>query len=332
VPEKPLPIRKKALLKRYPLHQCALYHVGSKNRLSEILHSDLPTLLRLSKDSGNFNVFEIPEKICEFTGKRTKARWVQNPLPQLKTLHSRIQHLLSRVIVPDYCHGGTKGKSYRSNAAAHKDAVAVATFDLKSFFASTSSKQVFGFFRHDLQCAPDVAGLLTDLCTYKRALATGSPVSPILAFWANRNLFATLSKRADEQSLTTSIYVDDITISSPRLPLKLAAQVEGIVQKHGHRLSISKTRRFGIGTPKRVTGVVLYNGEMKVPHARFFKARALAKAIGNSSDDAQKELLTARLGGLLGEAAYIDKSYAPWARRIYDALARIRARRRAESQ
>jgi hypothetical protein len=235
--------------------------------------------------------------------------------------------LLSRIIVPEYCHGGTKGKSYRSNAAVHKDSEAVATFDLKSFFASTSSKQIFGFFRHDLRCAPDVAGLLVDLCTYEKALPTGSPVSPILAFWANQKLFATLNRRAAESALITSVYVDDVTVSGERLPRELVEQVDGIVRKHGHTLSASKTRRFGPGEPRHVTGVVLHRGQMKVPHARFQKARAIARAIERCTDLTAKERLTAQLGGLLGEAAFIDKAYGPWAKRIYKALADLRASR-----
>lgn len=312
----------------YALHQCALYKVGSKNRLVKLLRTDLKTLIALSKDDGNFKVFELPEDVCEFTGKITKARLVQDPVPPLKSLHRRIQTLLARVIIPGYCHGGTKNRSYRSNAAVHEKASQVATFDLKSFFPSTSADHIFGFFRHDLQCAPDVAGLLTDLCTYKRALATGSPVSPLLAFWANRTLFATLEKRASEQSLKLSVYVDDVTMSGESLPKSLVTQVDGIVQKFGHKLAINKTKLFGPNTPKHVTGIVIHQGKLKVPHARFRKARSISRAISAASDDEVRERLTAKLGGLLGEAAFIDPSYKAWAKRTYLELATIKTRRR----
>lgn len=306
-----------------------MYKVGSKNRLAKILCVDVADILRLAQDAGNFKVFELPEETCEFTGKVKKARWVQDPVPELKAIHRRIQSLLSRVVVPSYCHGGTKGKSYRSNAAAHVGAPAVATFDLKSFFPSTTAKQVFGFFQNDLLCAPDVAGLLTDLCTYQRVLPTGSPVSPILAFWANQKLFSTLDKRSAEQDLQVSVYVDDVTISGNTLPRSLIEQVDGIVQKHGHKLSQRKTKCFGPGAAKHVTGVVIHRGALKVPYSRFKKARAISQAIKNASDDGEREKLTAQLSGLLGEAAYIDKSYRRWATNSYAALAKIRARRAA---
>nr|WP_315230117.1 reverse transcriptase family protein [uncultured Limnohabitans sp.] len=318
----------KRLKQAYPLHQCALYKVGSKRRLSHLLGLDLKELISLSKKTGNYSVFEMPAEVCEFTGKVKKARWVQNPVPELKELHRRIQTLLSRVAVPAYCHGGPKGRSYRSNAAVHVSATYVATFDLKSFFPSTKAEQVFSFFFDDLKCAPDVAGLLTDLCTYQRALPTGSPVSPLLAFWANHALFSTLQKRAQEQNLNLSVYVDDVTFSGKSLPSDLVFQVESIVQKYGQRLSTNKTKRFGPNSPKHVTGVVIHNGRLMVPHARFYKARAIERAIKNALEDGRRELLTAKLGGLLGEAAFIDARYKAWAERCYEDLALIKSKRK----
>ena len=313
----------------YDLDQCALYKVRSKRRLAEVLGRNLKELTCLSKDKGNYKVFELPESICVFTGKKTKARLVHDPIPELKSLHRRIQTLISRVKIPDYCHGGAKGRSYRTNAHTHVDSYEVATFDLKSFFSSTTAPQIFSFFRNDMQCAADIAGLLTDLCTYKRALPTGSPLSPLLAFWANRALFATLDKRAKELDLKLSVYVDDVTISGRHLPRSLPTQVEGIVTKFGHKLATHKTRVFGHNSPKHVTGVVIHRGKLSVPHTRFQKARSIYRAISMAADDAQRESLAAKLGGLLGEAAYIDARYKPWAKRTYAELAHIKARRAA---
>lgn len=321
----------KRSLQGYPLHQCALYKVSSKRRLAELLGLDKKKLVELSKKTDNYSVFELPEESCEFTGKVKKARWVQNPVPELKELHRRIQTLLSRVSVPDYCHGGAKGRSYRSNAATHVAASFVATFDLKAFFPSTKADQVFRFFSQDLKCVPDVAGLLTDLCTYQRVLPTGSPVSPLLAFWANRMLFSSLHKRATEQNLTLSVYVDDVTLSGKSLPADLNEQVDGIVRKYGQQLSIGKTKVFGPDTPKHVTGVVINRGKLMVPYSRFHKARAINRAIKKTANDGRREALTAKLSGLLGEAAFIDARYKAWAERCYEALALVKAKRATAS-
>lgn len=305
----PNPPAQVKLRKSYALNQCALYKLGSKKRLAQILDVKLSDLMQLSADEGNFEIFELEAQVCEFTGTPRKARWVQNPVPDLKAILARISKLLSRIQSPDYCHGATPGRSYRSNAQAHVGARSVATFDLKDFFPSTTSKQVFRFFQKDLQCAPDVAGLLTDLCTYKRALPTGAPSSPVLAYWANRGLFETVDLRGNALQLKLSVYVDDITLSGDAIPRSLTDQVEGIVKSHGHKLSAHKTKIFGPGRPKHVTGVVIECGALRVPHSRFRKARAIRAAFDAEKDDRKRALLAAKLCGLLGEAAYLDARY-----------------------
>ncbi|CAB3689928.1 MULTISPECIES: reverse transcriptase family protein [Achromobacter] len=295
--------------KTYALNQCALYKVGSKKRLEKILGVNVADLIRLSADEGNFQVFELEAEVCEFTGKTRKARWVQNPVPELKAILARITKLLSRVRVPDYCHGATPGRSYRSNAQAHVGAQSVATFDLKDFFPTTTSKQVFQFFSKDLECAPDVAGLLTDLCTHGHVLPTGAPTSPILAYWANRRLFETIDRRGKVLRLKLSVYVDDITLSGDAIPRSLADQIEGIVKSHGHKLSGHKTKIFGPSRPKHVTGVVITGQSLRVPHARFHKARAIRIALYAEKDSRKRVLLAAKLCGLLGEAAFLDPAY-----------------------
>jgi len=303
--------------------------MSSKKRLGKILGVNVGDLMRLSADEGNFEVFELEAEVCEFTGKTRKARWVQNPVPELKAILARITKLLSRVHSPDYCHGATPGRSYRSNAQAHVGAQSVATFDLKDFFPSTTSKQVFRFFRKDLECAPDVAGLLTDLCTHKHVLPTGAPSSPILAYWANRGLFETIDRRGKVLQLKLSVYVDDITLSGDAIPRSLADQIEGIVKNHGHKLSGHKTRIFGPGRPKHVTGVVIAGESLRVPHARFRKARAIRIAFDAEKDNRRRALLAAKLCGLLGEAAFLDPRYKRMARDSVKLLAAAKAQLRS---
>ncbi len=328
-PKKPTATK---MRKSYALEQCALYKIGSKKRLARVLKSDTPELLRLSDDDGNFKIFELEAQVCEFTGVPRKERWVQSPVPDLKLVQSRIAKLLSRIQSPEYCHGAIPGRSYRSNAHAHVGARAVAVFDLKDFFPSTTAEQVFQFFHTDLQCAPDVAGLLTDLCTYKRALPTGAPSSPILAYWANQRLFETLYGRGKDLDLKLSVYVDDITLSGDSIPRSLAEQVEGIVESYGHRLSGNKTKIFGPGIPKHVTGVVIADGKLRVPHTRFRKARAIRAAYESAMSDQRRELLAAKLCGLLGEAAFLDDRYRRMARDSVKLLAAAKAKLPRRSQ
>jgi RNA-directed DNA polymerase len=312
--------------KCYALDQCALFKVGSKKRLAQVLGVGACDLLRLSRDQSNFEIFELEAQVCEFTGVTRKARWVQNPIPELKEVLSRITKLLSRVQVPDFLHGATPGRSYRSNALTHTNAEAVATFDLKDFFPSTTAQQVFRFFYADLQCPPDVASLLSALCTYKGALPTGAPSSPILAYWTNRHLFDTLHQRGRTLNLTMSVYVDDITFSGTSIPRSLQNQVDGIVRSHGHILSAHKTKIFNTGRPKHVTGIVITEGKLRVPHTRFRKARAIRAAYTVATNDEQRARLAAKLCGLLGEAAFLDDRYKKMAKESIKLLAAAKAK------
>lgn len=310
----------------YRLDQCALYKVRSKARLAEILHVSVSVLGSLAKSPG-YKVFQLPEEVCEFTGKITKARQVEEPKRPLKILHERIRDLLARVCHPDYAHAAIKKRSYRSNAEFHKNSDVVATFDVKKFYPSTSEDAVFLFFLHQLKCAPDIAGLISRLVCFRKVpdklgcLPTGSPLSPLLSIYANKPMFDALAKLAQETEMKFTCYVDDLTFSGARVPIGLERRVASILKANGHKMADEKTRIFGKNVPKHITGVVVHAGEVAVPFGRFRKARNIEKAISNAPDRAEKIRLMRKLSGLLGEAAYLDANYKTWAKSSYRRLA-----------
>lgn len=318
--------------KRYSLNQCVLYKVASKARLAAILGAPLKTLEALAQDAGNYKLYERAAEVCPFTGKLTKARAVQEPKDALKSVQARIQSLLIRIKAPDYCHGAMPGRSYRTNAQAHLSSKKVATFDIKRFFPSTSASRVYDFFRERLCCSPDVAALLGKLCTYDSALATGSPVSPVLSYLANSQLFEDLAGVAAAWSLKYTVYVDDITFSGDQIPVGLRERVKAIVEKNGHRLSEQKTRVFNAGDVKHITGVVISAGKISVPHVRFQKARGIEEALERASDDEERLILMRKLAGLLGEAAYLDPTFRAAADRAYRDLAEVLTKLPRKSQ
>ena len=311
----------------YPINQCALYKVGSKARLARILEVSVPALLAMAK-SQNYKVFELDEKICPFTQKKTKARFVQEPLYGLKGIHDRLRVLLMRVAPPEYAHAAVKGRSYRSNAVAHVASENVATFDIRKFYPSTSETSVFRFFSEALMIAPDVAGLLATLTCYqsneigsKSGLPTGSPVSPILSLYVNKSLFDSLDRLAREHGLIFTCYVDDVTFSGKRLPSGLVEMVKAVIERYGHKMAEDKTRIFSANQPKHITGIVIKDKAISVPYSRFKKARCIEDAISKETDLKLRSKLIQQLSGLLGEAAFLDRRYAGWARASYGNLA-----------
>lgn len=308
---------KRALAKRYDLNQCALYRVGSKSRLALLLCTSLPRLRFLVNTDKNYRTFLLPEKVCPFTGKVTKERWVQEPKPELRRIHERLQKLLQQVTPPSYAHAAVKGRSYRSNALAHVDSDRIATFDVRKFYPSTSASRVHNFFADQLLCPPDVAAMLAKLTCYQGGLPTGSPLSPILSLYANKPMFESLNQLALTHALKFTCYVDDLTFSGDALPRGLTAMVTNIIGQYGHLISIGKTRIFRRNQSKHVTGVVLFKNSIHVPHSRFLKARAISTAIKNTKLPAEGLLLTKKLAGLLSEVAFLDSQFLAWAKRTY---------------
>jgi RNA-directed DNA polymerase len=297
---------------RYPINQSCLYKVGSRTRLADLLFLDKADLAGLVGEK-NYKVFTIPEKIDPFSGKLKKKRIVQDPKQSLRRVHDRILHLLNRIEIPAYVHSAVKGRSYRSNAAAHTTAAhEVATFDIKAFYPSVSSLLVRDFFRDKLKCAPDVATALAGLCTYNSALPTGSPLSPLLSYFSCEDMFESLNQLALRNGLAFTCYVDDLTFSGPKIPGDLESSIKSILRRYGHVLALKKTIKYKAYSPKSVTGCILHNDAVHVPYTRFRKARALAAAIQVSMDPAVAHKLRERLAGLLGEAAYLDSRYTFW--------------------
>lgn len=312
----------------YDITQCALYKVPSKTRLAALLYVSVPALKGISQ-SRRYRQFTLKEEICQFTGKRTKARNVQTPVEALRPIHERIHDLLRRCAPPEYAHAAVKKRSYRTNAEAHKTGRAVATFDLRSFYPSTSESAVFRFFADQMLCAHDIAGLLARLVCVERkgtfaCLTTGSPLSPLLSIYANKPMFDRLAQLAEEHALTFTCYVDDLTFSGRTIPSGLEDMVTSIARRYGHELSTHKTKKFGIDAAKHITGVVILNGRVTVPNSRFRKARMIQMAINAEPDRQKKIALLEKLAGLIGEAAYLDSRYRSFMEGIREALSNFR--------
>ncbi|USX21110.1 reverse transcriptase family protein [Oxalobacteraceae bacterium OTU3REALA1] len=319
----PLRLVTKNPKKFYPINQSALYKIGSKKRLAKILATSLGKILLLSSSTANYKIFCLPEEVCQFTKKVQKARWVQEPKKELRVIHERVQKLLRSIAHPEYTHAVVKGRSYRTNAAAHKDSARVATFDLRKFYPSTSSSRVREFWVEQMSCAPDVADLLVKLTCHNGCLPTGSPLSPLLALYANKPMFEAFNNLAISHDLIFTCYVDDLTFSGDVVPIGLPKLVSNIAQRFGHSLSIEKTRLFGRNQHKHVTGVILYGNALHVPHTRFLKARAIREKLLLEKDAVSRLKLARKLSGLLGEAAYLDARYSKLAVKSYGELKKM---------
>ncbi|HIC7214027.1 reverse transcriptase family protein [Burkholderia stabilis] len=315
---------------RYDIDQSRLFRIGSPARLSVILGVSLDKLLELSRRTDNYKLFQ-KEDVDPFARHHRRRRDIQEPKAALKKIHERVAKLLKFVRVPTYLHSAIKGVSYRTNALEHAEhGVSILTMDIADFYPSTGASRVFNFFRDVLECAPDVSRLMAKLLTWRGVLATGSPASPLLSFHCNRPMFDEIAAIAVKSGFTFTCYVDDITLSGVSVRRGLAGEITRIARRHGHRVKENKTRFYCAGRAGIVTGVVIENGLVSVPHERRLKGRRIEAAIDGVTDSAERIALTEKLMGLAAEAAYLDKTFRPWVDSIRGKLRVLRCTYRSK--
>lgn len=284
--------------KNYSLSDSCFYKLKSKRKLAGILNTNLLTLKELTKDS-YYNCF------TDTSGK--KPRNIEHPLIELDKVHTRIASLLCRISQPDYMHSGTKGRSHISNATAHIGPHKVLTSDIQSFYPNTSKAMVFNFFSRTLKCSADVAELLSNICTCKGHLPTGSRISMPLAFWANEPLFEILNKFSVKRDVKFTVYVDDIVFSGNAIDFKFTHNIRNIISQHGHTAHPKKTKLYKSNETKIITGVAV--GETKILVANKHQKRIYQDLIQwkiLEGDGIQFDELNLRLVGRIISQSLID--------------------------
>ncbi|WP_177409283.1 reverse transcriptase family protein [Pseudomonas sp. Irchel s3h9] len=304
-----------------PIHQCALYKLGSPKRLADLLNISTVELEAILKSERNYKLFNKAVAPNPFTGKSRKLRAVQEPKSRLRQLHERILSLLRRVQYPAYVQGGVKHRSYQTNAAIHLGARQTATYDLKNFYGSTRYCLVHDFFHNSMCCPTDIAGRLASLTTWNGVMPTGSPLSPLLSFWAAKGLFDRCDTLAKKYGLNFTCYIDDLTFSGDQISGKFKSELKILVGRFGYELAKDKTKIFRFGVPAHITGVISHNAKLFVPHTRLKGIRKIQDAIDGKGDTYgfTAAQLKHKLAGTINEAASIDAvKYEKWA--VYSRL------------
>jgi RNA-directed DNA polymerase len=200
--------------------------------------------------------------------KPGRIREVLNVKGAMRVVQDRLSNkIFSRKLKPSpYSHGGVKGRDIKSNAQAHASSVFVFTSDISAFYPTISHFRVYQLFNKRLGCTPDVAHLLTPLCTYRHHLALGLITSPILAEQVLAPLDVRLGRACAKAKLTYTRYVDDITISGS-FDLEISgfsALVAEILRQSGFRINPDKNHfgRIDDGTP--ITKISIKNGHPDV--------------------------------------------------------------------
>ena len=243
--------------------------------------------------SDRYRQFEIEKKSG---GKRP----VEDPIAPLKRVQSRIAKMLARIEPPPFLFCPVKGRCYVSNAARHRGSRVVHCLDIKKFFPNTPRVRVIAFFQNVMGCRGDVAGLLGDLCTFEGHLPTGSPLSPILAYYSYHDMWAEIAAFCAAKGYTLTVYVDDVTISGAKVPRADVWQVQRMIHRTG--LRYHKLKHY-VDTPAEITGVVVRDGKVVVPNRQRLKHRQTMLALQQLGSADQR--LQGRLTGLAGQMRQI---------------------------
>jgi retron-type reverse transcriptase len=215
--------------KQYALDQSPLYRLGNRGKLAKFLALTTRELRQLCRlHDGLYKEFPVAKK-------SGGTRDVENPHRKLKKAQAKIARLLSRIRPPDYLFCPVKGRCYVSNAARHRNQRVVHCLDIRKYYPNTPSRRVYWFFHRIMKCAPDIAATLTSLATYKGHLPTGSPLSPILAYFTFYDLWEHVAQLCKNYGYILTVYIDDVTISGENLSAAALWEVKRAIHRAGLR-------------------------------------------------------------------------------------------------
>ena len=255
--------------KRYVLDQCALYRCRSRRRLFQLLQTSQGKIAEF-RDAPDADLYR-PVTVRKKNGE---PRPVLAPRGDLKRIQKRVSELLMRVAPPGFLMAPARGRSHIDNAARHRGAHAYRLLDVADFFPSCSAHKVAEFLGQVMGCPPDVVAILVRLTTREGVLPQGSPASPVLAYWAYRDMWDEVAAIAHEDGCTVTIYIDDITISGPVVRGATVHMIKERLRHHGHRTREAK-EAARVASPVTVTGVVVRDTRLLLPNAQHLQRHRL---------------------------------------------------------
>jgi len=248
--------------------------IGSVAALARALGFESPHLLAIAADADG--LYRLAKPIVKADGSK---RQPFDALPPLKAIHRRLKaRVLARVVYPAYLTGSLVGRDYRVNAELHKASKIVICEDISNFFPSVKAAAVFDVWQCLFSFPPDVAELLTKLCTKDGALPQGAIPSSYLANLVLWRLEPELQARFAASGLVYSRYVDDIAVSSKRhLSRSEQTQVIGSVYGMLAKVHLKAKRRKHetfTSSQRMVTTKLVVNNRPALPKEKRAVIRA----------------------------------------------------------
>lgn len=270
---------------RYDLKSSPLYKMANPRRLAKLLGITEEALEAIANSKTNYKEWDEIQN--------NKTRHIESPRPKLKVIQKKLGTLLTRIEPPPYLFCPAKGRTYFDNAQLHVGGAVIRKLDIKSFFQSASASAVIRFYSRTMMCAPHIAELLTKLTVFNGHLPTGSPLSPIMSYFAYRDMWDAIEQKVIANECKMSVWMDDLVVSGASVPESLMWDLQKIIYNAGLRYHTGKKSRSYFGGTGEVTGLIVTPNGLAVPHRTHYKIWQETKAIQRSKSDE-----TPRLKGL----------------------------------
>lgn len=288
-----------------------LYGISRKRDLNQLIKARVH----------NINKYNVEYK--PYIDRKPKKRLIEAPKYNLKLIQKRIKKYLDCFDYPDNVFSGIKGRSYIDNAYYHIDSNYFLKMDLSKFFPNTSREKIYKFYSNKMKMKNDIAAIMSDLSTvdltdimtkeiedfilekgirHINHLPSGSPISSILSYLANIDMFNELDLLAKKYNCIVSIYVDDIIFSSKnKISKSIVKEAERIITKYDQVVNIAKTKSYITSDYKKITGCVIHNHELLIPNKTKYKIAKLLKQDNYTTKEINSIL------GLINNAHLFDK-------------------------
>lgn len=239
-----------------------LYGISTVEELSKILEISIDDLMKGSEVP--YRTFII-KKINKKTNKIKKR--VINPYPDEKaeTLY-KLSICFQLLDYPEYVMSGWEGQNNLKNATAHVGAKETMILDVTHYFPYTQKKYVKNFLKEKLKISGEALECILKYVIHKNYLPTGSPTSSILAYFAHKELFDFIFKTMKKDGIKTTLYVDDITLSSKgHIGDWVIKYIKNTLKRHGLYLKKAKIKRFGYKGTKITGKFISQGGKITAP-------------------------------------------------------------------
>ncbi|WP_152494239.1 reverse transcriptase family protein [Roseovarius sp. THAF27] len=283
------------MYERYELERSPFAQKPTQRDIAALVRENKEDLNKLGTD--RFKEQFLVRRTIETSGKERRLVY---PEARLRAVHERLKYHLNKIIQPSYLFSPRKNRSQRDNAEVHLSAFQYLTLDIKQFYPSTTRRMIRNSLAVQFGMAGDVAGLIAHVATADDRACFGSPLTPVLASLVHRPMFDEISDLCVSYGLSHSIWVDDLTISGPKIPGAFIAEIRRIIASYG--LRSHKLKYYTGNKAVFVTGVGIVGSNLVAKKKVELRSKELWRALKNAETldeiDTATTRLLAHLGGI----------------------------------